>query len=102
MENRIGLERLIVNLNAVNGYYKTVYSHYRDIQRMVGDGRWKLIRYYKAAKDGAGSERIQLFDLASDAWELNDVSAEHPGEVERLQGELAQWMQAVGDPLYTA
>ena len=79
--------------------HETIYSHYRDIQRMVSDGRWKLIRYYKAAKDGAGSERIQLFDLASDPWELNDVSAEHPGEVERLQGELGQWMQAVGDPL---
>jgi len=80
--------------------HETIYSHYRDIQRMVSDGRWKLIRYVKAAKDGAGSERLQLFDLANDPWELADVSAEHLGEVERLQGELARWMREIGDPLY--
>jgi arylsulfatase A-like enzyme len=80
--------------------HETVYSHYKDIQRMVSDGRWKLIRYFKSAKDGVGSERIQLFYLVNDPWELADVSADHPREVERLQGELAQWMREIGDPLY--
>jgi arylsulfatase A-like enzyme len=79
--------------------HPTVYSHYRDIQRMVSDGRWKLIRYYKAKKDGAGVERVQLFDLHNDAWEMKDLAAARPQEVERLQGELAAWMERVGDPL---
>ena len=79
--------------------HATVYSHYKDIQRMVSDGRWKLIRYYHAANDGAGEERVQLFDLAADSWELNDLSAQHPHQVKRLQGELAEWMRQVGDPL---
>ncbi len=82
--------------------HETVYSHYKDIQRMVADGRWKLIRYYKAEKDGAGVERVQLFDLANDPWEMNDLSAQQPQQVERLQGELAKWMERVGDPLLDA
>ena len=80
--------------------HKTVYSHYKDIQRMVSDGRWKLIRYYIGA-DGAGSECVQLFDLAHDPCEMNDLSEREPEQVARLEKELAAWMERIGDPLCT-
>ena len=82
--------------------HETVYSHYKDIQRMVGDGRWKLIRYYRSADGQAGSERVQLFDLANDPWEMNDLSEREEAHVARLQGALDGWMRAVGDPLLGA
>ncbi|MGG1513987.1 sulfatase-like hydrolase/transferase [Paenibacillus oryzisoli] len=78
-----------------------VGSAYRDVQRMVTDGRWKLIRYYRSSVTNAGTERIQLFDLLNDPWETHDLSADpaHAGDIERLASELAAWMQATGDML---
>ncbi|MEC0227552.1 sulfatase-like hydrolase/transferase [Paenibacillus alba] len=78
-----------------------VGSVYRDVQRMVTDGRWKLIRYYRSPETNTGTERIQLFDLLSDPWETQDLSAElaNAGVIERLASELASWMQASGDIL---
>jgi len=43
---------------------------YRDLQRAVTDGRWKLIRYTVG-----GSLREQLFDLGTDPWETRDLLA---------------------------
>ena len=79
----------------------TVYSAYKDYQRMVSDGRWKLIRYYRSQETGAGSERLQLFDLANDPWETRDFSeaAEHRPKVQRLASALETWQAKVSDPL---
>jgi arylsulfatase A-like enzyme len=78
-----------------------VGSVYRDLQRMVTDGEWKLIRYYRSPITNTGTERIQLFNLLSDPWETQDVSAEpgNVGHIERLASELASWMEASGDIL---
>ena len=85
----------------------SVCSVYKDMQRMVCDGRWKLIRYYPSMH-GAGStgrvtgaNRIQLFDLAADPWETNDLSGDPglAGHVERLAATLAAWQRSVEDPL---
>ncbi len=78
---------------------ETTFSIYKDIQRMVSDGRWKLIRYYKSAKDDAGSDCLQLFDLQNDPHELNDLSTQEPDHLQRLATELKTWMQKVDDPL---
>ena len=79
-----------------------LYSVYKHVQRMIQDQEWKLIRY---SKDGEqGSDRTQLYHLASDPWELNDLS-EDPSvatEKERLEEELARWQLEVGDPVLTA
>ncbi|WP_407871301.1 sulfatase-like hydrolase/transferase [Paenibacillus sp. P36] len=74
---------------------------YRDVQRMVTDGRWKLIRYYRSPETNIGTERIQLFDLLRDPWETQDVSANpaNAGVIERLASEMASWMQESGDIL---
>ena len=77
-----------------------VHAVYRDVQRMVGDGRWKLIRYYRSAR-GCGTDRLQLFDLAEDPWEMADLAAEGAaaGHAARLADELSRWQRQVGDPL---
>lgn len=80
---------------------ETVFAVYKDVQRMVSDGRWKLIRYYRAHERGVGEDRLQLFHLAEDPWETQDLAGQsaYRHELERLAQALADWMQAVGDPL---
>jgi len=71
-----------------------VCSVYMDVQRMVTDGRWKLIAY---RVDGA--ERVQLFDLATDPDECCDLAAE-PSRVARiaeLRAILQTWQAKAGD-----
>ncbi len=75
--------------------FPTIYSAYgKELQRMVRDGRWKLIVYPKARV-------IQLFDLAGDPWELDNLADDpaHAGTVARLHRELIAWMTRVKDPL---
>jgi len=75
---------------------------YKDVQRMVTDGRWKLIRYYGSGeRPGVGTEGVQLFDLEEDPWELCDRSGEAECEerVGRLAAALEGWMREVGDPM---
>ncbi len=48
-----------------------LYFAYRNVQRAVTDGRWKLIAY-----NVHGVQRRQLFDLESDPWETADLSDE--------------------------
>ncbi|OAS15778.1 sulfatase-like hydrolase/transferase [Paenibacillus oryzisoli] len=84
-----------------DGVRGIVASVYRDLQRMVTDGRWKLIRYFRSPITNTGSERIQLFDLLNDPWETNDLSGDPSqiANIERLASELTSWMQASGDIL---
>ncbi|MGH2367405.1 MAG: sulfatase/phosphatase domain-containing protein, partial [Chloroflexota bacterium] len=94
----------------------TVFAVYKDMQRMVCDGRWKLIRYYRsthaappnpavpttpAAGAETGTDRVQLFDLAHDPWELHDLVDDtlQRGHLHRLAGELTGWQQRTGDPM---
>lgn len=79
----------------------TVCSAYRDVQRMVRDERWKLIRYYRSPATNTGTERLQLFDLQEDPWETTDVSAEpaYSDHLERLAGALVSWMKEHDDIL---
>jgi arylsulfatase A-like enzyme len=80
----------------------SIYSVYMDAMASVKDQRYKLIRSYRRA-NGAGSDRIQLFDLETDPWELHDHSAE-PGlrpRLETLAAELERWQRDLGDPLAT-
>jgi arylsulfatase A-like enzyme len=78
-----------------------VFAAYRDVQRMVSDGQWKLIRYSVSEKTGEGSDAFQLFDLANDPWECRDRSGEGAlTEVRmRLLAELDAWQRSVGDAL---
>jgi arylsulfatase A-like enzyme len=55
----------------------------------VRDGDWKLIEHYE---DG----RVELFNLARDLAEAQDLSAQEPQRVAQLREALAVWRQAVG------
>ncbi|MDE0199861.1 MAG: sulfatase-like hydrolase/transferase [Caldilineaceae bacterium] len=83
----------------IRPYLHSVYMH---VQRMAQDREWKLINY---RRDGdQGSDRTQLFHLASDPWELNDLAADASvaTERERLEDELKRWQEETGDPVLTA
>ena len=78
---------------------ETVFAAYRDIQRTVSDGRWKLIRYYVSEETGAGTNRIQLFDLANDPGETTELSAlsEHAERIQSLAADMQQWQIETND-----
>jgi len=65
--------------------FQTLVLQAKD--RMACDGRWKLV--YQPLQDGPV---ISLYDLSSDPECRRDVSAAHPGEVERLSAQLNTWL----------
>ncbi|MFD0678575.1 MULTISPECIES: sulfatase-like hydrolase/transferase [unclassified Paenibacillus] len=78
---------------------ESVFSAYKNVQRMISDGRWKYIRYYRSGDKG--SNRIQLFDLYTDPWEMSNLADDplQQTHIQRLEGELLRWQQSVRDPL---
>ena len=85
----------------------TLFCGQGDVQRMVRDERFKLIRYYQAPdrqRDSLpgtlkGTNRIQLFNTDSDPWETSDLAADpqYAITVKRLEGALTRWQKRVGD-----
>lgn len=65
---------------------------YRQVQRAVSDGRWKLIRYPQV-------DRTQLFDLAADPQEVDDLAArpEHLATIGRLLALMQVQQRLHGD-----
>lgn len=55
----------------------------------IRQGRWKLIYFY-------ADRRWELFDLAEDVGERNDLSSEHPDVARRLADELIAWLEQHG------
>ncbi len=72
----------------------SLFTAYRNVQRAVRDGRWKLLVYPQVNK-------VQLFDLEHDPAEMKDLAADpaHAGERDRLLALLKQWQQEQGDTL---
>ncbi len=70
----------------------TIFLAYKDLQRAVRHGRWKLIRYPKI-------NRTQLFDLESDPHEATDLAGdpEHAGLMEELKALMVQQQRSFGD-----
>lgn len=62
-----------------------VQALYRDFQRSAKDARWKLIEYTVN-----GQRHTQLFDLANDPWERENLAgqAAATGERDRLRAQL--------------
>ena len=77
----------------------TLFLAYRDLQRAVRDQRYKLICYPPINKQ-------QLFDLATDPDELQDLAADpsQQGRLQMLLTEMSRWQRELGDavPLTTA
>jgi len=68
----------------------SLFTAFGKVMRAVRDDRWKLIRYPKI-------NRSQLFDLAADPHELNDLAASDPARVELLMERLRAWQEQTGD-----
>lgn len=70
-----------------------VFLAYRDVQRSIRVGDWKLIHYPKI-------DRIQLFDLKSDPHEVRDLSPlpEHAPRIADLRTQLAAEAKKNHDP----
>jgi arylsulfatase A-like enzyme len=79
----------------------SVFAMYKDVQRSVSDGAWKLIRYYRSGDQTVGSDRSQLFHLTDDPWEMHDRSSSptHEERLRRLAAEMAAWQRRTGDLL---
>lgn len=71
-----------------------LFAAYRDCQRMVRNGRWKLLYYPKI-------ERYQLFDLGADSDEVNDLSVkpENAAKLAAMKALLAEERKRWKDPL---
>ncbi len=69
-----------------------LFAAYKDVQRMVRDGQWKLIWYPKV-------ERFQLFDLSADPDEVKDLSGDkaHAKKLEEMRALLAREQKTWGD-----
>ena len=77
----------------------TVFAAYRDIQRTIRDGRWKLIRYYVSEETGKGTDCIQFFDLAQDPWETTNLAdlPEHADRIRSLAADMEMWQTETND-----
>ncbi len=71
-----------------------LFAAYKDCQRMVRTDRWKLIHYPKI-------DRYQLFDLAKDADEIDDLSAkpEHADKLAEMKRMLVDERKRWNDSL---
>jgi arylsulfatase A-like enzyme len=58
------------------------------------DGDWKLHR--------RGEDKYELYNLAKDPAEQNDVIDDHPDRAAQMQKALRQWQQSVTDSLHGA
>lgn len=72
----------------------SVFLAYRDFQRGVRTDRWKLILY-----NVGGKVTAQLFDLAKDPLEMNNLADTQPARVQELRALMKKWMKDVEDPL---
>ena len=69
---------------------ETCYGEYGDL-RMIRDKRWKLVWRYPAGPH-------DLFDLAADPGELQNVFDDNPAEVQRLKTRLDAFYRAHDNP----
>ena len=61
------------------------------------DGRWKLVRPFvtRNIPKCESTAPSALYDLATDPLEINDVSAQHSGRVDRMTKALGAWSRDV-------
>ncbi|MDQ1255937.1 MAG: hypothetical protein QG656_531 [Candidatus Hydrogenedentes bacterium] len=74
---------------------ESVHLAYRDFQRGVRQGDYKLIEYAVN-----GQRTTQLFNIEADPWELTNLANDpaHAETVTRLRTELRRWRNEFGDP----
>jgi arylsulfatase A-like enzyme len=81
--------------------YDSVFSAYKDVQRMVKKGKWKMIKYYHSEVSHSGCERVQIFNVEKDPWEINNLilDPQYAHLYEELSEEMKNWQIRVDDPM---
>lgn len=85
-----------------NSCYDSLFAIYKDVQRMVKDDTYKLIRYYRSKERETGVNKMQLFNYKEDPWETNDLAG-HPDYADSLRNlnqKMREWQNYVKDPLF--
>lgn len=59
---------------------------------IIRDGDWKLHQYFEGGE-------LELYNLAEDIGEANDLSSKHPVKAKELLIKLQEWQQAVNAPI---
>lgn len=74
----------------------TLFGAYRDVQRMIRDERWKLMKYHVR-----GKTTRQLFDLKNDPHELTNLAGDpaHAETLARLEKSLQESRRKFDDPV---
>ena len=82
----------IINENKV--VREHLYYAYRDFQRGISDGEWKLIEYHVN-----GNKHMQLFHLKEDPLETKDLSNEkkQAKRIKQLQEKMVSLKTETGD-----
>jgi arylsulfatase A-like enzyme len=77
-----------------------IYCANSNLQRMVRDQRYKLMRFYRDEKRKMGSNRYAFFDLVKDPHELHDLidAPKHQKRIADFKDRLAEWQERMGDP----
>lgn len=61
-------------------------------QEAMRDGTWKLVVNHRKAKPGTfGNETFELYDLAKDPSEENNLAKKHPGRATKMLKQLKAW-----------
>jgi arylsulfatase A-like enzyme len=72
----------------------SVFCAYKNFQRSVRTDRWKMIAY-----NVNGDNRVQLFDLKNDPWEMNNLAGD-PDKAYLIRGLtsiMKDWIIETGD-----
>jgi arylsulfatase A-like enzyme len=87
-----GISQLPVIQGKVRATRDVIFTAYKDVQRAVRKGDWKLLRYPSA-------DKTQLFNLSDDPHEINNLAADpnHEKEMHMLLLEMKRQQNLFGD-----
>jgi arylsulfatase A-like enzyme len=60
----------------------------------IRKGNWKLLEFFESGD-------LELYDLAADIGETNNLAAEQPGKLAELKENLSTWRKEIGAPVPT-
>jgi arylsulfatase A-like enzyme len=87
---------LVPLMNGQEARPRTLYWHYPHYHgstwkpgASIRDGDWKLIEFYHYGQ-------TELFNLAEDPAELENLAAEYPEKLKQLKDKLAGWQRRMG------
>ena len=91
-----GRSLLSVALGTQSRVRDSLFGAYANVQRMIRDEQWKLIKF-----NVAGRKHAVLFDLKNDPEELHNLAgdAAHADTLARLEGLLNETRKQLGDPV---